>query len=158
MARTFAGPRRPMTTRFDIGQDMGMPKRPSASPRPRAGRRAGRRALIVETDPGTRRLCRDVLKDCGVTAEVVDLGVAAVAAARQQRLDLIIVDLQLSDSPGLEVVRWLRSNPALTATPVILLSAGADDFTDSSEWGADALLMKPVSAAALRQVVRSLLD
>jgi CheY-like chemotaxis protein len=119
---------------------------------------ARRRALVVEADPGTRQAFQDVLNHCGMTADIVDNGVAAVARARRKRPDLIVMDLQLRDSAGLEVIQWLRSDPALRSTPVIVLTTNAHDVSLSKSWTVDAVLVKPVSSEAMESAIRSVID
>ena len=75
----------------------------------------------------TLRFCRDALKSSGFAVDAVDSGIAAVVAAREDLPDLIFVDVQLRDVPGREAIRWLRSNPALQSTPIIVLTTNAED-------------------------------
>jgi CheY-like chemotaxis protein len=93
-----------------------------------------------------------------MVADMVGNGVAAVARARRNQPDVIIMDLQLRDSAGLEVIQWLRSNPALQSTPVIVLTTNAHDLSRSKSWGVDAVLLKPVAAEAMESAVRDVLD
>ena len=125
---------------------------------PRRPGQARRRALVVEADPGTRKAFQDVLNRCGMVADMVDNGVAAVARARRKAPDVIIMDLQLRDSAGLEVIQWLRSNPALRSTPVIMLTTNADDVSRSKSWTVDAVLLKPVSPEAIESTIRNVID
>jgi CheY-like chemotaxis protein len=131
---------------------------PAAPARLRQTADARRRALVVEADPGTRKAFQGVLNRCGMVADIVDNGVAAVAKARRNAPDVIVVDLQLRDSAGLEVIQWLRSNPALSSTPVIVLTTNADDVSRSKSWGVDAVLLKPVSTGAMESTIRNAID
>ncbi len=117
---------------------------------------AGLRALVVEADVGTRRLCEEQLGVLGFTVSAVETGVAGVAAARVQAPDVILVDLQLRDVPGLELAGWLRANPALAATPIIAINAlaPADGARGLAERGIELVLRKPLSAAAVERAVR----
>jgi CheY-like chemotaxis protein len=116
-----------------------------------------RRALVVEADPVTLRLCRNVLESSGFVVDAVDSGIAAVVAARQGRPDLILMDLQLRDVPGGEAIGWLRSNPALRSTPIIVITAnGVDDGEFAAALPA-ASLRKPLSSAALRRTLQDVL-
>lgn len=131
---------------------------PTASTRLRQAADARRRALVVEADPGTRKAFQAVLNRCGMVADIVDNGVAAVVRARRKRPDVIVVDLQLRDSAGLEVIQWLRSNPALSSTPVIVLTTNADDVARSESWTVGAVLLKPVSTGAMESAIRNMID
>jgi CheY-like chemotaxis protein len=135
-----------------------MGKSSVAPARARRPGEARRRALIVEADPGTRKAFQGVLNRYGMVADMVDNGVAAVARARRKVPDVIIMDLQLRDSAGLEVIQWLRSNPALRSTPVIVLTTNAHDVSRSRSWTVDAVLVKPVSSEAMESAIRTVLD
>jgi CheY-like chemotaxis protein len=126
---------------------------PAAPPSP-ALKRSGRRALLVEGDAGTQRLCREVLESSGFVVDAVDSGIAAVVAARAGLPDLILIDLQLRDVPGREAIRWFRSNPALRSTPIIVLTTTAEDHEDLAQTGPGATLRKPLSAAMIRRTIR----
>jgi two-component system, chemotaxis family, chemotaxis protein CheY len=119
--------------------------------------RSGRRALVVEADPGTLRLCRDALESSGFVVDAVDSGIAAVVVARKRFPDLIFMDLQLRDVPGREAIGWLRSNPALRSTPIIILTTNAEDDSVLAATRPGASLRKPVSPAAIRRAIRELL-
>jgi CheY-like chemotaxis protein len=123
------------------------------APRPQSGRRA----LVVETDPVTLRLCRDVLESSGFVVDAVDSGIAAVVAAREELPDLILMDLQLRDVPGGEAIGWLRSNPALRSTPIIVLTANVGDDADLVAALPGASMRKPLSPAAIRRTIREVL-
>ena len=117
-----------------------------------------RRALVVGADPVTLRFCRDALKSSGFAVDAVDSGIAAVVAAREDLPDLIFVDVQLRDVPGREAIRWLRSNPALQSTPIIVLTTKAEDDAAPDLTRPGPSLLKPVSLAALRRVIREVLE
>jgi two-component system, cell cycle response regulator len=134
------------------------------SPRdPRQRETAGAReshqhALVAAVEPAPLRLFRSVLTDLGFEIEVVDSGIGAVMAARERCPDLILVDMQLRDVPGREAVEWLRSNPALKSTPVIILAATGEDKADAPSIPPDMLLRRPVSPVAIRRAIGNVLD
>ena len=117
-----------------------------------------RRALVVEADPATLQLCRAVLESSGFVVDAVDSGIAAVVAAREGLPDLILMDLQLRDVPGREAIGWLRSNPALRSTPIVVLTANAEEEADLVATRPGASLRKPVSPAAIQRTIREVLQ
>ena len=117
-----------------------------------------RRALVAVVDPAPLRLFRTVLEDLGFEIEAVDSGIGAVMAARERCPDLILVDMQLRDVPGREAVEWLRSNPALKSTPVIILAANSEDEADAASMLPGVLLRKPVSPVTIRRAIRGVLE
>jgi CheY-like chemotaxis protein len=127
-------------------------------PSPALLKRSGRRALVVEADLVTLRLCRDVLESSGFAVDTVDSGIAAVVAAREGLPDLILMNWQLRDVPGGEAIGWLRSNPALRSTPIIVLTGNAGDDADVEAARPVASLRKPLSPAAIRRTIHEVLD
>ena len=85
-----------------------------------------------------------------------DSGVAAIASARLEPPDIVLLGRQLRDASGREVMDWLRSNPALSLTPILLLGTRAEDA---------ALLNMPavsgvggsVSSGAIRHAICALM-
>ncbi len=127
-----------------------------SGPTPASAKRADRRALVVEADPVTLRLCRDALESSGFAVDAADSGIAALIAARELRPDLIIMDLQLRDVPGGEAIGWLRSNSALPSTPIIVLTTDAADDADVTAAQPGASLRKPLSPATIRRMIHEI--
>lgn len=117
--------------------------------------RAGRHALVVENEAGTRNLCRQVLENRGFSVDAVSSGVEALALARQRRPDLIVIALQLNDARGPEVMGWMQANPALKSIPVVIMGAASEDSSSLRANGAKAVLQKPVSPAAIEEAINA---
>lgn len=120
-------------------------------------RRAPRRALIVTTESSTLRLCREVLERSEFAVDAVDSGIAALIAVRAGVPDLVLVDSQLRDVPGREAIEWLRSNPALRSTPIIVLTTNAEDETEFGAPHPGRALRKPVSPLAFQRTIEEAL-
>lgn len=114
-------------------------------------------ALVAASDAAARDACRSAFA-AGWEVVVVDSGVAAVIAARQDAPAVIFVDLQLRDVPGGQAVAWLRSNPELDRVPIVLIAGGAEDDAEIAAIHPNALLRKPVSRGAVERIARSLHD
>ncbi len=112
-----------------------------------------RNALVVETEPATLQLCREVLEHFGFEVDTVDSGIAAVIVTRERLPDLILINLQLRDVPGQEAIEWLRSNPVLRSTPIIVLASSAEDDVGLATIQPGTLLRKPVSAIAIQSAI-----
>ena len=101
------------------------------------------RILLVEDDPTTSRSIEMMLGHANLNVYCADLGEDGVDLAKLYDYDLILLDLNLPDMSGHEVLRQLRL--ARIETPILILS-GADD-TDSKlkgfGFGADDYLTKP---------------
>lgn len=112
--------------------------------------------LIVDDEPKITRLAKDYLERSGFRTLSVHDGVTALAAARQERPDLIVLDLNLPGMDGLDVCRALRRE---SSVPVIMLTARAEE-TDrliGLELGADDYIVKPFSPRELVARVRAVL-
>ena len=101
------------------------------------------RILLVEDDPTTSRSIEMMLGHANLNVYCADLGEDGIDLAKLYDYDLILLDLNLPDMSGHEVLRQLRL--ARIQTPILILS-GADD-TDSKlkgfGFGADDYLTKP---------------
>ena len=94
---------------------------------------------------------------CTVTGAVAD-GSAALATARADLPDLVVLDVSMPGATGLEVCAALRADPATAGIHILLLSAGAspDDVARGLAAGADAYLAKPFGIAGLVRQVQAL--
>lgn len=113
------------------------------------------RVLIADDDEFMRDLVRLSLARDGYDLRVVVDGGEAVAAAREHRPDIAILDLSMPVMNGIDVARALKSDPATCDVTVILLTAksmGAAELAHAPE--VDLYLLKPFSPRVLRQVVR----
>lgn len=113
-------------------------------------------ALIVVADSAWRDLCREVLERHGFAVAFAESGVDAVLAARKSPPDLVLMDRDLPDGPGVEAIGWLRCNPALASAPMVLVGAGADASGGNGCACADAVLRKPVSRASVAGALRKM--
>jgi two-component system alkaline phosphatase synthesis response regulator PhoP len=120
-----------------------------------AGRR--RRILLVEDDATLRRALAFNLEREGYEVAVAVDGEQALGAARDPRLDLVVLDLMLPAMSGLEVLRRIRSEGV--ETPVIVLSAKGDeiDRVVGLKVGADDYVAKPFSRPELLARIEAVL-
>jgi DNA-binding NtrC family response regulator len=110
------------------------------------------RILIVDDERGIRALCSDVLRRAGHEVEAADTGTAGLAAARAQRFDLILCDINL---PGVDGLTMLPSLLARDVPPtVILITAfpSIETAVRGMKLGARDYLAKPFTPDELRMV------
>ncbi|MHA3773249.1 ATP-binding protein [Verrucomicrobiota bacterium sgz303538] len=118
---------------------------------------AARFRVLVADDNADMRLYLTRLLAEHYTVETVPDGEAALAIVHQRRPDLILSDVMMPKLDGLELVRRLRADDALSTLPVILLSAraGEESRVEGLNVGADDYLVKPFSARELLARVES---
>jgi DNA-binding response OmpR family regulator len=114
------------------------------------------RILVVEDEMQIARTLRDYLEVAGFEVTTVGDGESALASARGQRPDLVVLDLGLPGMDGLDVARELRR---ASTTPIVMLTARGEE-TDrivGLELGSDDYLVKPFSPKELVARVRAVL-
>ena len=112
--------------------------------------------LVVDDEKEIVKLARDYLERAGFRVLSASEGVTALAAARGQRPDLVVLDLNLPGMDGLDVCRTLRKE---SDVPIIMLTARVEE-TDrliGLELGADDYITKPFSPRELVARVRAVL-
>jgi DNA-binding response OmpR family regulator len=115
--------------------------------------------LVAEDDRDIADLIAHYLQKAGWTVQVAASGDDALAYARREPVDLVILDVMLPGLSGLEVCRALRGDNATAAVPIIMVTARAEE-TDrivGLEIGADDYLSKPFSPNELVARIRALM-
>jgi DNA-binding response OmpR family regulator len=115
------------------------------------------RILAVDDDRAILRLVARVLQDDGYAVDTAGTGEEARMLALVNEYDGIVLDLQLGDRHGFEILQELRRNGR--RTPVLLYSgrADSDSIVRGLDAGADDYVVKPVSNEELRARVRTLI-
>ena len=115
--------------------------------------------LIAEDDADIAALVRHALEKQAYTAEIAGTGRQAIAAVAARRPDVLVLDLMLPETSGLDVCRALRARPETAALPIIMLTARAEesDRVVGLEIGADDYVTKPFSPRELVARVGALL-
>jgi DNA-binding response OmpR family regulator len=116
--------------------------------------------LIVDDERSIRLVCRVNLNSAGFeTLEAAD-GAEALAAARMERPDLILLDIMLPTLDGWLVAEQLAGDEATNDIPILFLSARSEqaDLRRAYELGGVGYMKKPFNAAELADVVATTLD
>ena len=114
--------------------------------------------LYVEDNDLNRKIVRDLLRRTSYRLIEAADGEAGMTVAREQRPDLILMDLQLPKVSGIEATRALRAEPATATTPIIAITSFAlsGDEQRAKDAGASAYLAKPFSPFDLLTMIRKL--
>lgn len=118
-----------------------------------------KRILAIEDDPDIVELLRFNLERESYRVSAALTGTDGLEQLRQERPDLLILDLMLPEMSGFEVCRAIRSDPKLMDLPVIMLTARSEeaDVIAGIELGADDYITKPFSPRELTARVGALL-
>ena len=117
--------------------------------------------LVVDDSPTIRRMVRAALGSLsGATFNEASSGLRAIEMLGMEPAHVVILDLNMPDMHGLDVIRFLRSHDRYRALPVIVLTTRGDEGSRQAalEAGASAYLTKPFLPSALLAQVREFLD
>ncbi|MDP8288397.1 MAG: response regulator [Candidatus Electryonea clarkiae] len=114
--------------------------------------------LIAENDPYTQKILQSILAQKGYTVHFSPDGRAGFLSAKQIVPDLILLDVPLSDTDGVQFLQKLRADPEIESIPVIILIAKsqADTKDKYMRVGANACLDKPFHPRQLVAKIESL--
>ena len=120
----------------------------------------GKTILVVEDNELNLRLFCDLLNAHGYSAHPVRDGRDALTRAREVAPDLIIMDIQLPNISGLDLIAQIKRDATLRNTPVLAVTAyaGKGDEERIRGAGAEDYLAKPVSIGPFMVAVRKLLN
>ncbi|MEO7851506.1 MAG: ATP-binding protein [Rubrivivax sp.] len=117
--------------------------------------------LYIEDEPVNQLLVQETLRSCAdIELLMADNGRQGLALARKRRPDLVLLDMQLPDMNGPQVMQALRDDAATRQITVVALSAGAmsQDIALARAAGAIEYWTKPFDVAKLRADVRRILS
>ena len=117
--------------------------------------------LIVEDSKAIRSMIRVALEEAGgfIVAEAGN-GFEALKALPTQPLDLIITDINMPDINGLELIGYVKSNPAYSTIPLIIVSTekSEEDKKRGLSLGASGYVVKPFKKEDLMSAVGKALE
>ncbi|HEV8228147.1 MAG TPA: response regulator [Methylomirabilota bacterium] len=117
-----------------------------------------KRILLIEDNEFNRKIVRDLLARQPYDLLEAHDGEAGVAAARRDRPDVIVMDVQLPKLSGLDATRALRADPDTAKIPIIVVTSFAlsGDDKKAMDAGASAYLAKPYSPRQLLDTIRKM--
>lgn len=115
--------------------------------------------LVVDDETDIAELVSYNLKKEGFLIDLAHDGEEALRKVRDNKYDLLILDLMLPGIQGIELCRLIRNNPKSSAIPIIMLTAKSEEFDKilGLEMGADDYITKPFSTRELTARVRAIL-
>jgi two-component system phosphate regulon response regulator PhoB len=120
---------------------------------------SGRKILIIEDESDVADLLMLNLRKGGFKVSTAADGASGLQAARDERPDLIILDLMLPKMSGLEVCKILKGDTGTSAIPILMLTAKAEEIDRivGLEFGADDYVTKPFSPREVMLRIRAIL-
>ena len=117
-------------------------------------------ALIVDDSNAVRAFVRASLEDADFArVQEAETGFQALQLLAANSFDVVIVDVNMPDINGLELLAFMKKSPRQQGARKILISTLVDgpDSKRGTELGADAFLQKPFEVDELRTMIRGLL-
>jgi len=115
--------------------------------------------LVIEDEPKTGDYLQRGLSESGFTVHLARNGRDGLFIAREEEIDLVVLDVMLPRMDGWQVLEALRGDPATEQIPVLFLTARdeVEDRVRGLELGADDYLVKPFAFVELLARIRTLL-
>ena len=116
------------------------------------------RVLIIDDSSATRAYVRAALEEMAdMQVTEAASGFDALRILPRERFDLLLVDINMPNINGLELISFIRRSETHRDTPLLIISTEASerDRARAFALGANAYLAKPFTAEALEQAVRS---
>ena len=116
---------------------------------------ASKTILISKDKPLNMKLFNDVLESSGYRTLKTNDGHQAIAIARDDRPDLILMDIQLREVSGLEVTKWIKDDETSCDISIIAVTALAmkDDEKRIRRGGGERYISKPISIVTFLETV-----
>ena len=117
--------------------------------------------LIVDDSPTIRRMVKTSLASLpGAIFEEAGSGLQAIEALAVSSIQMMVLDLNMPDMHGLDVIRFVRSHDQYKDLPVMVLTTRGDEMSRDAamEAGASGYMTKPFSPPALASAVHEMLD
>src|SRR5262249_5739527 len=109
--------------------------------------------LVFDDDVPILVLMPNLLKEFGFPAVTAENGDKAIAAARENRPALVLLDKNIPGSSSSEVIRMLRSEPGGDGIPILILSGERLTRSEAAALGANDAVQKPFDVTALVQQI-----
>ena len=110
--------------------------------------------LICEDDRDMVDFLKKYLPSKGYTFMIVEEGGQVLPAAKKDHIEFLLLDLNLPDMDGREVIEQMRNDPKTKHIPIVLFTATARAERIQAEFNIDGLLKKPFELEELNEVIR----
>ncbi len=118
------------------------------------------RFLVVDDFSTMRRIVRNFLNDLGYNdITEADDGNTALPILKQGNIDFLVTDWNMPGMPGLDLLKAVRADPALSKLPVLLVTAEAkrEQIVEAAQAGVNGYVVKPFTAQVLKEKIEKIL-
>ena len=108
-----------------------------------------------------RIIKKNILKEIGYTnVDEADDGSTALEKLKSARFDFVVTDWNMPNMPGIDLLKAIRQDPDLKATPVLMVTAEAakENVVTAVAAGVNNYIVKPFTAAALKERIDLILE
>jgi two-component system alkaline phosphatase synthesis response regulator PhoP len=116
-----------------------------------------RKILVVEDRADLAETIQRQLEHIGLTSAVATTGLAALRKVREEKPDLLLVDLILPDISGLDVGDRLKAEDSMRSIPILAMTDMSPGWENCLKMGFDGYLLKPFSHHELKQEIEKFL-
>ncbi|RJQ45439.1 MAG: response regulator [Nitrospiraceae bacterium] len=115
--------------------------------------------MIVDDCQTTRKLLGHYLKSRGYNVVFAENGLDALEKLVSEKVNLIMTDLNMPYMDGMELIKALKTDPSLSAIPILMVTTenDASEKEKAMHFGADGYLVKPVTGDAIAENIKSIL-
>ena len=116
--------------------------------------------LVVDDFSTMRRIVRGLLKEMGCqSVEEAEDGVVALTMLRNARFDFVVLDINMPNMNGFELLKVIKADPSLKHLPVLMVTAEArkEDIVLAVQSGASGYIVKPFTKATLEDKMQKIL-
>ncbi|PWK83062.1 chemotaxis response regulator CheY [Fulvimonas soli] len=119
--------------------------------------------LVVDDFSTMRRIVRNLLVELGFSNPLIqeaDDGNSALAMLRAQPFDLVVTDWNMPNMTGIDLLRAIRTEPALKALPVLMVTAenNRDQIIAAAQAGVNGYIVKPFTAVTLQEKLTKIFE
>lgn len=117
--------------------------------------------LVVDDFSTMRRIVRNLLKELGYSnVEEAEDGAVALSMLKNGDFEFVVSDWNMPNMDGLTMLQNIRSDPALTSLPVLMVTAEAkkENIIAAAQAGANGYIVKPFTAATLDEKLAKIFE
>ena len=114
-----------------------------------------KKILFIDDDPTILLISEIMLEDLGYDVITADGGVSGIELLKTNTIDLVLLDLMISDIYGLDVLKYIKEKEEFKNIPVIIQTGikDSDEINKAYKLGASYILLKPYNQKDLKDII-----